>query len=936
MAVDLNKVRSDYQAGNLSGRAKEIAEELGRRGVIDIDAPESGYLVNSAAETVGKSLNVGLLGLAGLPVSAMESLLKLGNIGLEAAGVPEGIRLPVSEKGLVGTTISALKEPGYTYESREEIAPKYRPLSVFGEVVGGGIFPAAAPVAIARRLPAAGKFAKTTRDLAGDVGVFRQTGRDIVESAAQAPGRFLGTEAAFLGASGVGAGIAESEFPGSPVARVIGETAPALSPLLVVSRVLPDTVNKLLDITSGINPMQAKSRAKRKLEEIAKQYPDEDVEFLSKTLLSDAANEVDGLTAAQMTDSPMLNSLENYLIKESKTAGEAYKIKAKESAERINDLYRQALLDGDSSQIFLAAQTRKDYLEGLLESRVSRADAKARELAGPISAARPKSEISKEARDIIEDALSDARKTESELWDVLPQDISVVPTNLSNSLRQYKSEILDERALPAPTESFARRVARVEEQQVDDTLIKDVFSDFDIDDVVPPSERVTTGDLLDFRKVALRKARQLRSGANPDYDTARIMQGLADSALDDLSVIPGNQVDIARSFSRQLNDKFSKTFAADVLGVMSRGRAKIEPELTLSRAMESGGPQAEVRARQLQEASEPIQMEVADQTISRPKEMREAQKDFLFSMANSVRNPRTQELDSGRLAKFISDNSGNIERLGLGDSFKDIQSAQKTFETSLSAQKTASAFFDKKKVAGRVLKAGEEGVDKFVARVINTSNNKSKDLRDLFRLVSGNEDALKGLRTSVFENIINNGYDPVTGVLTGSRIKEYLNETFAGDETLRQALLRSGALTKSQMDRIDVISAQADKFSNAIKSVDSAEELFSDKGMINYLFSMMVRTAGARFGALSPMAKGTGATLVFASESRRAAEKVFNFLPKTRTTDVLVEASISNPKLMAELLQPAKDVGSKFRIKRLKQIEAYLIQAGIIDDESED
>jgi hypothetical protein len=933
--VDLNKLTSDYKSGNLSGRVKEIAEELGRRGVINIDAPKSGYVAESIPEAVGMGTNVGLIELGLLPVTAMESALKLGNIGLESLGAPEWLRLPVSEKGLAGTARAAGKDLGYTYESLEEVSPRARPFAVGGEVIGGGIVPAAAPVALARTLPSTGRVAATARDVAGDVGILRQTGRDILESAAQAPGRFLGTEAAFLGASAAGGGAAEAVSPGSATARLIGEVAPTLSPALIASRVIPNTVNKLLDITSGINPLQAKGRASARLQEIAKQYPEEDLELLSKTLMSDAANEVDGLTAAQMTDSPMLNALENTLIKESKVAGEAYKIKAKESAEKINDLYRQALLGGDSSQIFLAAQARKEYLTDLLENRVARADQKARQLLGPVESARPKSEVSIEARNIIESALADARATERSLWEVLPKDIDVVPTNLSTGLRQYKSEILDERMLPSPTEAFARRVARVEQQDIDDSLVREVFADFDLGDVLSKADRVTTGDLLDFREVALRKARQLRSGANPDYDTARIMQGLADSALDDLSVIPGNQVDVARSFSRELNDKFSRTFAADILGITSRGRVRIEPELTLSRTMQGGGPQAEVRARQLEEAVAPIQTDATNEMLARPKEMRQAQQDFLFSMANAVRNPRTQEFDAARLSKFMADNTGNIERLGMTNTFKDMQSARKAFETSLSAQKSASAFFDKKKVAGRILKVGEQGIDKFVSNIINNSNTKAKDLRDLFRLVSGNPDALKGLRTSIFENIIDNGYDPVSGVLTGARIKDYLGKAFAGGETLKQALLKSGAMTEQQMRRVDMIAAQADKFTNAIKGSGNVDDLFKDQGPISYVFSMMTRTLGARLGATSPMAKGSGATLVFASEGRKAAEKVFNILPKTRTTDVLVEAAITNPKLMAELLQTSKP-GTARRIKSLQQIEAYLIQAGIIDKESEE
>lgn len=940
MAADLNKITSDYNAGLLSGRQKEIAEELGRRGVINIrqtdggySAPpeqDGGYLTSSKPEAFGRGLYSGAIELGLLPVSAVEGVLRAGNVGLQALGAPEQIRLPVSEKGLAGTIRSALKKPGYTYESMSEISPSARPYAVGGEVVGGSLLPAAAPLALAKSVPATGKVAATAADLAGDVGAVRQIGRQIVESAAQSPKSFLATEAALAGGSAVGAGVAETVAPSNVTARLIGELAPVVSPVVLFSRVVPNTVNKLLDITAPINPIMAKKRAGDAVKKLASEYG-ENPDVIAKSLLSESASEVDTLTAAQLTDSTALTALEKYLIGQNADIGKTYKDKAQQSAEKINNLYRQALVDGDSSKVFLAAQEKKEYLNNLLSNRIARAEDKAAKFLKPITGARPESEISVEAREIIESALKDARSTETELWDIIPKDIDVVPSNLSLSLRKYKSEILDERMLPSPTEAFANRVARVEAQNVDEDLVKSVFGEFNLNDVAPANEYVSTGDLLDFRKVALRKARQLRSGANPDYDTARIMQGLADSALDDLSVIPGNQVDIAREFSYQLNNKFGKTFAADILGVSSRGRTKVEPELTLRKTMATGGPSAEVRARQLEEAVTPISGTLTDDAIYRPQEMRNAQKDFLFLMASLVKNPRTQEFDASRLSKFIADNSANIKRLGLEDTFRDIESSRKAFETSLSVRNSASAFFDKKKIASKILKAGEEGVDKFIAKTINTSTNKTKDLRDLFRLVSGNKDAVKGLRASIFENIIDNGFDPASGVLTGSKIKGYLNQVSVGDVTLKEALIKSGAISPEQMQRINVIASKADRLNTAIKSQENASEFLQKEGLISRFIAAMTRAIGARLGAQSPMAKGTGAQLVFASEGSKLAREIALISPKVTIDGVLAEAMF-NPKLMAELLKSPKS--GTFKLKTKQQIEAYLIQAGLIEKES--
>jgi len=54
-----------------------------------------------------------------------------------------------------------------------------------------------------------------------------------------------------------------------------------------------------------------------------------------------------------------------------------------------------------------------------------------------------------------------------------------------------------------------------------------------------------------------------------------------------------------------------------------------------------------------------------------------------------------------------------------------------------------------------------------------------------------------------------------------------------------------------------------------------------------------------------------------------------------RINDVLIEATISNPGLMVDLLSAPK-AGAGARLKTMQQIEAYLIQAGIVDKESEE
>ncbi len=920
--MDLQSAVKAYQAGELTGNLKNALEELARRGEVDIDISKPEYQTKDVPTALLRGTYSGALGLLGLPVTAAESALKLANIGLEAAGVPESVRLPVSEKGLVRTVREGLADvgPGYTIPSMETVAPRVRPAAVAGEVLGASIAPAVAPVAAARAgfgLPSA---LRSSRDLEKAPGLARRIGRDIVESAARRPVPFVATEAGLAGLAAGGGAVAETLAPGDPTAQVIGQIAPTLSPAILMSRGVNSFVQNAKDAIAARLPGGIKATAAEKVKKAALDYG-EDPEVLARKLLE--SPEVDSLTAAQIADSPFLTALEGSIIKESATTGQQYKTLAQNTAEEMNRLYRDALGTGNPDTIAVVAAERKNYFNTLLENKVSRAEDAARLAQEPVAGRLSEEEVSEKAREILESALKDARTTEGQLWSSVPKNIEISPENLASQIRTYRSEIMDERVFPAPAQQFANRVLKSFDAGPDgaSSLIKQVFGD-EVD--VPISQDpIYSSDLLDFRSVALRKARAFASGANPDFDMARIMRGLANASLDDLGTLPGNQADIARDFSKRLNEKFGRTFAADVLGVGASGRARVEPEMTLRRAMAVRGPQAEIRARQLEEAVEPISVrgqDVTPEIAERPAEMREAQKQFLLTMVNELRDASTQALNPNKLEDFISRNQRTIQRLGVEDLFSDINKTARTFDSAKKIQSAASANFDKKKMAAKILKT--EDTNEFVAKIMRGANP-SKELSEMFRLVRNSPDAVEGLKVSIFENIFDNAVSRETGVFSGDAVESYLKRP-VGNTTIEGALKSSGALNKNQIDRIKIIAGQAKKFEKSYKSKDTIEDFFKNE---SHVFKLLARVMGARFGANSLAARQSGAQLIFASEGSKAAQTFLSKIPNSKVLDVLTEAAINNPKLMAELLKSPSTVPGI--AKNNAQIEAYLLQAGI-------
>ena len=925
-------LRKLYSLGELSPKQTLALEKLSDLGELDFDLPgyksgvEEGYRTTDPGTMITKSLSSGLLGLGALPVTAVESLFKLGNIGLEKAGVSEDYRIPVSDLGLAGTIEEAL--PNSFVAPSEQIRPDLKPFNIFGEIAGGAVGGAGVVGGLARALPRVIGKTATGPGALETPGVLQSAGRGMLESFRQAPARTMATETGFGAAAGVGGALAEEIAPGSPTASVVGQTLATLTPAGIATRFAPSAINQMRTIVETKIPFVngGKIGASRVVQEALIKEGESPSDFAAR--IEREAGKLPGtLTSGQIAGSKALNALEKSLINENKAVRQQYGKLAEDSFSEFNNLYLQAIQGGDPNALKQAAQVRKDYLEGLLENRMGRAEAAAREASGELDAATADvaTNASLRAREILEDALSVARKTENQLWREIPQDLDIVPSNLAAAFNVNKFELLDDLVqMPSPVSQFGRKAADMMEDQpvgeLEDLLVKTFGGKAPDVDLATMS----SGDILTFRSMALTKATDLRSGAKPNRDMARRVQSMADAALKDLKDVAGDVADTARSFSRKLNKKFTEGYTANVLATTSRGAA-IEPELTLQRAMGVGGPTGAVRARQLREAAEPIEgAPVTPETMFAPGDMRKTQQQFLTSMASQIRNRNTGNVDPAALNKFISNNATMIKNLGLEETFRNAETTRKFANALVSRSKKASAFFDKKKVAGRFI--NNENPDAVVSDIILRSNNPGKDFNNLVKLARTDKtgEAMDGLRASVFETVLSNS-SKSKGFPTSTEIDLLLNKKF-GSQTLQQIMLQTGVVTKAQMSNLNRLKAQSKRFEDSLFSIAVDEDsLVNDSAIMDVLAAAL----GSNLATKSPISSGLGAGLVVAQAGAKAARQQLLKLPVGKVNDVLVQAMFDH-KLMADLLQRGN---LTVRNKINSRIEAYLVNNLIIDEE---
>jgi hypothetical protein len=911
--------------GSLTKEQLLAAKELAKRQGIELPVEQmpQGATQQPTESSAASSAKYGLkglysagAGLLGLPVDV--SAFALRQLGLPAADEP-----------FMGSDYmrGKLADVGYGYKTIQDVPEQFRSSAVAGETLGAALTGGAGIARLAAsKAPATLRAAK---DLLKPPSTITRVGRGIVDTARAAPVATFATEAGIGAAAGVGAGIAEEVAPSSLTARVIGETAASLSPTLLVSRFLPSAVQKLTMAIKTKGPAGAKNEAAKILQEGLIDEGFDPAVYAQQNLSNQAG--IESLTAAQVGDSQYISRLEKTLISESKNLGADYANRAKESVAAFNKKYTDLLKTGDPDAIIVAAQARKEYLDGLLEGRVAKASEKAREASKSIEGFEniDATNASVKSKEIVEDALRDARATETYLWGRLAKDVDVKPTATVSAIESAQSRLLQEVNLPNPIQKFSERALRAaqepDEQNLDEVIAR-VFGE-KFPDGKKSGSIVDSGDMLEVRSIALTQGRLLRSQGN--FKDAGIMDSIADAALVDIeSVLGPSATQVARGFSRKLNDVFTNSFAGKILGKTKTGAERMAEEDVLRRAV-SGGRAAPMR--ELRQAAEPMSTgPFSEEIASRPKQMLDAQKDFILSLANNARNPVTDELDVARLSRFIRSNEMIIDELGLTQQLSDIKSAQVFAQKTLETQRKASAFFEKRKIAAKFLKS--EDPVKVVARAFQ-SDTPSKSFLDMVRLARTDKsgEALNGLRSAVFETVFNKSISEKTGSISSAQLDGFLNRVIPSTgRTMRNELIASGVMTKSQSDSLNRISAQAKKFESALSEGKTIEGLLENESTI---FDLITRLIGSKLGTAGIAGKTAGSSLVMAGAGVRAAQKQMLKLPSAKVKDVLIQA-VLDPKFMAILLQ--KNVGVNVRRKNTSRIEAYLLRNLLIEEDEQE
>jgi hypothetical protein len=822
---------------------------------------------------VPRGINTGLSTVLGAPVDAMN--WALSKVGVPVSDKPflgsESIKSGLDTVGGAASRAIGGEGKRLTYDRIEDLPPIERPFAIGGEAIGSSIVPAAAPLAMAR---------------AGIQGPAML--KPVMDMARNSPALFAAGEAGAAMGAAQGGALAEMLDPGDKNSRAIAEIAGSLiNPVGTATRLGARAVEAGKNaITTRLSQAGREGRGADYLRKAFEQTGEDPSVALRMLQRPDEFGLK--LTAGQRTNSPTLLAVEKKIGESSHRFLSQADTWGEEGLKALRQAADDLASSGDPRALAEAVKVRASYFDKVISGRINEAerryrDATARMGSGDLAVSR---QASSDAYNAVEGALGDARKIESDLWAAVPRDVPVGSTNTVAAYKNARGSLLPEENLGAPFESFIGKLAK--------------------------AGGTDTRQLTLLRSRALEEGRRLR--AAKDWAGARRMNTLAEGALDDLVTVQGKEADAARDFSRRLNERFSRSFAGDALGEKSTGAERINPELLLERAFGGGRNRGDVQMRELRDAA------AFPEGSAFAEPMNNAQERFLRNAAARIVDPNTGAVNPQRLAGFMRDNQDILRQFpGYARDLTDLQTAQALVDQVRAFPQRASAVARKTSAFGSMLRGQEpaEVIGKALAdpiqyqALINTAKKSGTG-------------ALDGLRTATLDTIMRRSTD-ADGAFSFARFRQNLTVAPRGRKPLIDTLQSQGVMSTGQADRLRSIINRADRLESALQSGSQINLVVNPPDAMT---DFLTRVVGSKFGAMIPGQH----TLIQQSAGSKLARNLFDKVPATRITDVLIQAS-EDPKLMQKLLERAPTPSQRGDIER--QLNAAMIQAGLIPDDRE-
>ena len=863
---------------------------------------------------------------------------------LEAAGVG-GLRGVVEGATLAGSTVAGAKLGTMAAPFAGPLAPAMP----FLGGVGGFAYGLYATDAVGKLFPKATRkdvepFYEGSRTLFSGLGfspailaakaaktgagVVSQTIGAIGEFARANPGKYFAAEGLSNFYAGLAGGSAVAKFPDQPLVRAGAEVSAGiagsyLSPgrlAITLSGTVSDAVTSAASGTTGqgfsdstknyvINQLLPNIRA-------AGEDPKALLKAIDETL---AVGKAEGVlttgTVAQASGSPFMTKLQSTLARfNAKFSGDTKEM-GEEVIKAYGEVARKLDSTGDPALLKAAAELRKKAFADQFQNGFDIAQTNAAEKASKLGAkgSENRAVVGNILKTEMEDLLKIARESESQLWKKAELDmyqqaggklkpVKIVPSKFANALYDVmqsstQSQIANDFA------GIGRDLTAIgfNAKKLKELNKIPVTEDFLQTRIAAPEDIAALGlkpksapEMVKLRGNLLEKARE--AGAAGNMAAARRYGVLAESLLDDLDAIPGGAYNEARTFSRELNDAFTRTFAGKSSKTDRTGAEVFTPEVLVKRAFGSEADTTLMRMKDLTDAANFV-----DPTGAAATSVRDAEQKVIRSLAAEVLNEDgTVNLTS--LNNFRSKNADTLKYLGMEDEFKDIASTQRALLEASDPNSLLKKRINDEKAFASLLEVDDPATA--VSQALTDTLSPVKNFKSLVATASAPTDPIEkaAARNGLLSTIYQYAYQTAnkSGTFNANVFNDVLFKPLSpNNPSLAQMMQTSNLLSAGEVTRLKRMTNTMTKVEDALtaqgKTVDP-NIVFKPQDAIDDLAVSML---GAKFaGAISPGGPGS---LSFAARTISMTRNFFNGMPQ-RQRLLLLEEAVKDPALFRQLI----------------------------------
>ena len=683
-------------------------------------------------------------------------------------------------------------------------------------------------------------------------------------------------------------------------------------------------------------------------------------------LLVDEAGRPIPLTAGAKSGSPALLAIEASLeqlgsaLGKDRTAGSEAAIKA------LRNVILAMSQTGDQA----ALQQAADLAEGVFSAQLNNSLTQATEnvlaayqrVGGSrIVRGNPETnvQLSETLYDVVQNQMRLARDRERTLWKNVPNIIAATPEDAAaeapafirewNTLTGGTEEVAAEikAALPRINQ-FVRRKSRELGLTASDAAADGADGAAgDAGDL----GTLTTRELTDMRSMALDLGRQFE--ASGQRNNARVAYSMADAMLDDLQNARAEgddwrvAYDMARAYSRSLNDTFTRAFAGTAMATQRTGAERIAPELLASRLLQGGNDPTYLRVLQINEIGDFAAregLEGAEQTIGT---LRGVTEQILRNARAAAFNPETGQVNPDALARWVDQNKDLLDAFpALRTDLLDAQKANVLLRATGAANQRTQAemmsqlsFYDLMNPVvaenGRRM-FGTESPTTAIARALSRGNKTPiRSLNNLLKVVEDappdlQPQAMTGLKSSILEWAATKAGGSMSGTFSPSTLYDSMFKPLPGSQnriSLTEWMLENNVISEMEVKNLRTYLNEMVKY-EASQSAGRMDELVERAGpILDFYLSITGSAIGTRAQALVTGGNAGPGSLIAAGRGAETMRKLFSEIPAALQTDVMSEL-MRNPEMLAAMMRrPRNERESMQLAQRMQQL---LVDGGFI------